>query len=148
MRSSISSSKPAALSYAKVLAGICALLVIGIEIVSQSVTAYSGTYWRVSRQYAEALGSRPSGPGSPVAVLMVGNSLLQEGIEVDRLQRLTSRSVKIYPIFLEGTEYYDWLYGLRRLFRRGARPRVVIVGLGLHDVLENAVRQEFAPRML
>jgi hypothetical protein len=131
-----------------VLAGICALLVIAIEILSQSVTLYSGTYRRVTRQYAEAVGSRPSAPGSPVAVLMVGNSLLLDGVEVDRLQQLTSRSVKIYPIFLEGTEYYDWLYGLRRLFRRGARPQVVIVGLGIHDVLENALRQEFVPRML
>ena len=148
MRSSISSSKSAALIYAKVLAGICTLLVIAIEIVSQSVTLYSGTYQRVSRQYAEAVGSRASRPGSPVAALMVGNSLLLEGVEVDRLQRLTSRSVKIYPIFLEGTEYYDWLYGLRRLFRRGARPQVVIVGLGMHDLLENVVRQEFVPRML
>lgn len=148
MRSSISSSKPAALIYAKVLAGICALLVIAIEIVSRSVTLHSGTYRRVSRQYAEAVASSRPGPGSPVAVLMVGNSLLHEGVEVDRLQRLTSDSLKIYPIFLEGTEYFDWLYGLRRLFRQGVRPQVVIVGLGLHDLLVNAVRQEFAPRML
>lgn len=148
MRSSISSSKPAALIYAKVLVGICALLVIAIEILSQSVTPYSGTYRRLSRQYAEAVGSGASKPGSPVAVLMVGNSLLLEGVEVDRLQRLTSHSLKIYPIFLEGTEYYDWLYGLRRLFRRGARPQAVIVGLGLHDLLENGLRQEFVARML
>jgi len=26
--------------------------------------------------------------------------------------------MRIYPIFLEATGYYDWLYGLQRLFRR------------------------------
>jgi hypothetical protein len=79
---------------------------------------------------------------------MVGNSLLLAGVNVDRLQELMSGNLRIYPIFLEGTAYYDWLYGLRRLFRQGARPQVVVVGLPVNFFLGTGVRQEFSPMML
>jgi hypothetical protein len=79
--------------------------------------------------------------------MMVGNSLLLHGVKVDRLRELTSSQMRIYPIFLEATGYYDWLYGLRRLFREGARPDVVIVGVGVSYFLTNSVRQDYTPMM-
>jgi hypothetical protein len=149
MRSSISGSNSAALVYAKALCGICAILVIALEVLSNYLLKqYSGTYLRVSRQYVEAVGSRPSNPGEPASVLMVGNSLLLAGVDLDRLQQLTATSLRIYPIFLEATSYYDWLYGLRRLFRDGARPQVVVVGLPVSSFLGNGVRHEYGPLML
>jgi hypothetical protein len=78
---------------------------------------------------------------------MVGNSLLLDGIDVGRMQKATSGRLKIYPVFFEGTHYYDWLYGLRRLFRQGARPRVLVIGLGMESLLVNAVRPE-SPMLL
>ncbi len=78
---------------------------------------------------------------------MVGNSLLLHGVEMNRLQALTCASMRIYPIFLEATGYYDWLYGLQRLFRQGARPQVVVVGVGVNYFLENGVRQDYAPML-
>jgi hypothetical protein len=78
---------------------------------------------------------------------MVGNSLLLDGIDVERLQKSMSGRLEIHPVFLEGTHYYDWLYGLRRLFRQGARPQVVVIGLGMESLLENAVRPE-SPMLL
>ncbi len=148
MRSSISDSKSKALTYAKVLVGLCAILMIAIEISSSYLLKHDSlTYARVSRQYDEAVKTRPAGPGEPPCVLMVGNSLLLQGVKVDRLQALTSASMRIYPIFLEATGYYDWLYGLRRLFRQGARPQVVVVGVGVNYFLENGVRQDYAPML-
>jgi hypothetical protein len=149
MRLSISNSKSAALVYSKVLAGICAILVIVFEISANYVVKhYSETYARVSKQYPEAVKVCPAKPGEPASVLMVGNSLLMEGINLNRLQELTSSRMRIYPIFLEATGYYDWLYGLQRLFRQGARPQVVVLGLGVNTFFENAVRQDYAPMML
>src|SRR5260370_33633261 len=122
MRSSISDSKSTALTYAQALAGICALLIITSEILSgYRLRHYSVTYVRISRQYAEAVKVRPAGPCEPPSVLMVGNSLLLHGVEMNRLQALTSATMRIYPIFLEATGYYDWLYGLQRRVRPGAR---------------------------
>src|SRR6267142_1571434 len=149
MRLSISDSKSTALTYAKVLTGICAILMIAIEISSIYLLKHDSlTYARVSRQYDEAVKTRPAGPGEPPCVLMVGNSLLLQGVKLDRLQALTSASMRIYPVFLEATGYYDWLYGLRRLFREGARPQVVVVGVGVNSFLSNSVRQDYSPLML
>jgi len=149
MRSYISGSNSGALVYAKVLCGICAILIFLLEVLSNYLLKqYSGTYLRVFQQHVEAVGAHPANPGEPVSVLMVGNSLLLAGVDVDRLHQLTATSLRIYPIFLEATTYYDWLYGLRRLFREGARPQVVVVGLPVSSFLEKGVRQEYAPLML
>jgi hypothetical protein len=148
MPSSISDSKTRALAHAITLVGICAGLIVAIEITSVYLLRHnSATYARISRQYDEAVKVRPAGPGAPPSVLLVGNSLLLHGVELDRLQALTSSRVRIYAIFLEATGYYDWLYGLRRLFRQGARPQVVVVGVGVNYFLNSAVRQDYSPML-
>jgi hypothetical protein len=149
MPSSISSSKHPALFYAKLLVGICALLILAFELLSDYLLKHdSETYARVSRQYADAVNLRPAKPGEPSSVLMVGNSLLLYGVDVDRLKDLTSGRVHICPIFLEATGYYDWLYALQRLFREGSRPQVVVLGVEVNSFLANNVRQDYTPLML
>ncbi len=148
MRSSISASEPAAVAYAKGLAWICAILIIGLEVSSDYLLKHdSPTYARISQQYEQALKIRPAGTREPTSVLMVGNSLLLRGVEMDRLKALTSSRMRIYPIFLEATGYYDWLYGLERLFRRGVRPEVIVVGVGVNYFLESGVRQDYVPML-
>jgi hypothetical protein len=149
MRSSTFSSNHPAVSYAKLLVGICVLLVVAFELLSGYFLKHdSETYARVSRQYAEAVKIRPAKRGEPTSVLMVGNSLLLDGVDTHRLKEMTSGQMRIYPIFLEATGYYDWLYGLQRLFREGARPQVVVLGVGVNSFLANTVRQDYAPMML
>src|SRR5260370_6610179 len=139
------SSRSMARAYAKALIVMSVSLIIALEIFSAYLLRHhSVTYARTSRQYEEALKTRPAGPGEPLCVLMVGNSLLLHGVELDRLRALTSPSMRIYPVFLEATGYYDWLYALQRLFRQGARPQVVIVGVGVNFFLKNGVRQDYA----
>lgn len=146
MRSSISSSKHPALNYVKILVAICAALAISFECLSDYLLKrHSETYARVSQQYADALRVRPAKPGEPKSVLMIGNSLLLYGVDVDHLQKLTSSQLSIHPIFLEATGYYDWLYALERLFRGGSRPQVVVLGVGVNAFLSNGVRQDYAP---
>jgi hypothetical protein len=148
MPSSTSGSNSKALAYAKALAAICAVLILVFEIASVYLLNHrSATYARISRQYDEALRMRPAGAGEPPSVLMVGNSLLLHGVQLNRLQEMTSSSMRIYPIFLEATGYYDWLYALHGLFLRGARPQVVVLGVGVNYFLENGVRQDYAPMM-
>jgi len=149
MPSSIFDSKSSGVTYAKALVAICALLIIVFELSSIYLLKHrSGTYARVSRQYSEAVSAHPSGPSEPPSVLIVGNSLLLHGIDLDRLNALTSSRMRIYPIFLEATGYYDWLYALQGLFRHGARPQVVVVGVGVNYFLEDGVRQDYAPMLL
>src|SRR5207245_6059271 len=122
MPSSTSNSKPGAVFYAKLLVGICALLIVAFEFFSDFLLKHhSETYARVSRQYAEAVKMRPAKPGEPTSVLMIGNSLLLEGAggDVDRLKELTSSQMHIYPIFLEPPGSYAWSFALKRIFREG-----------------------------
>jgi hypothetical protein len=148
MPSSTSGSKSAAIICAKALVGISALLLLALEIFSAYLLKHhSVTYERISRQYQEALKIRPAQPGDPASVLMVGNSLLLHGVQLDRLRTMTSSSMCIYPIFLEATGYYDWLYGLQRLFRQGAKPQIVVVGVGVNYFIENGVRQDYVPML-
>jgi hypothetical protein len=127
---------------------ICAILIVLFEISSIYLLKHSSiTYKRISRQYREAIKIRPAGPGEPPSVLMVGNSLLLHGVKVDRLQALTSTQMHVYPVFLEATGYYDWLYALRRMFRHGARPQVVIVGVGVNYFLADGFREDYAPML-
>jgi hypothetical protein len=148
MPSSISGSKSGAIAYAKALVAICALLILVFEIASIYLLNHrSATYARISGQYGEALKIRPAGAGEPPSVLMVGNSLLLHGVQVNRLQEMTSSRMRIHPVFLEATGYYDWLYALHGLFLRGARPQVVVLGVGVNYFLENGVRQDYAPMM-
>jgi len=130
------------------LAGICAIFIIAFEISAVYLLKHlSLTYKRISQQYDEAIKMHPCGPGEPPCVLMVGNSLLIYGVRLDQLRVMTSSKMNIYPIFLEATGYYDWLYGLKRLFREGARPQAVVVGIGVNYFLENGVRQDYAPML-
>jgi hypothetical protein len=148
VRSSDSGSKSTALVYAKALVAICAILIVAVEILSVYLLRHhSATFARISRQYNAALKIRPAGPGEPPSVLMVGNSLLLHGVQLDRLQALTSTSMRINPIFLEATGYYDWFYGLQRLFRQGARPQVVVVGVGVNYFLKKGIRQDYVPKV-
>lgn len=136
------------MTYAKILVAICVVLTIAFEGVSYYLLKrHSETYARVSQQYADALRVRPAEPGEPKSVLMVGNSLLLYGVDVDRLQKLTSSQLSIHPIFLEATGYYDWLYALERLFREGSRPQVVVLGVGVNAFLSNGVRQDYTPML-
>jgi hypothetical protein len=148
MPSSTSGSKSKVIAYAKALVAICAALILVFEIASVYLLNHrSATYARISRQYDEALKIRPASAGEPPSVLMVGNSLLLHGVQLDRLQELTASRMRLYPIFLEATGYYDWLYALHGLFLHGARPQVVVLGVGVNYFMENGVRQDYAPMM-
>ncbi len=49
---------------------------------------------------------------------------------------------------VEQTVYYDWLYGLRRLYREGARPDIVVVMLGTGHWLSPTIRGDYSAQYL
>jgi hypothetical protein len=89
---------------------------------------------------AEAL--TPQSAGGARTVLLIGNSLLEQGVDRQELhQRMRPHyAVAYYPI--EGTIYLDWLYGLRRLLARGARPAAVVLCISARQLLSNATDGE------
>jgi hypothetical protein len=66
---------------------------ISVEAISVYLQQhYSVAYRRVSQQIAQAIGARPTGPGKPTSVVLIGNSLFLAGVQVDRLEELRFHS--------------------------------------------------------
>src|SRR3974390_2243943 len=57
------------------------------------------------------------GEDPPLAVL--GNSLMLEGVDVSLLTTEIAPKYTPAPYFVLGTYYYDWFFGLKRLFAEG-----------------------------
>jgi hypothetical protein len=109
----------------------------------------SETERRMQADAAVAFQLRPLGEHDEPTVLIVGNSLLEQGINRSQLQQAMSPGyfVAYYPI--EGTTYLDWLYGLRRLLAQGSRPATVVLCMSGRQLLSNATYGDtFAYRLL
>jgi hypothetical protein len=81
-------------------------------------------------------------------VLLVGNSLLDEDIRFDRIRDALAGDWDARRFVIEQTFYYDWYYGLKRLFREGARPDVVIVMLSARQWIRPDVRGDYSAQYL
>jgi hypothetical protein len=81
--------------------------------------------------------------GAETSILLVGNSVMVYAINPHILKTDLSIKCEIAPLFIEATSYYDWYYGLRRIFAEGAEPDVVIVALPATTFLETQVRSDY-----
>ena len=102
---------------------------------------------RMMQEYAHAQAIGQDGaPGRHV--LVVGNSLLDEGVDFERLRRSLESGYDARRYMVEQTVYYDWLYGLRRLYSEGARPDTVVVMLGTGHWLSPGIRGDYSAHYL
>jgi hypothetical protein len=151
MHSSISASdpRPATRAILLLLAGLVAwfaLLEVGMRL---ALPHLSETQRRMEGDAAAAFRLEPRAADGAHTVLIIGNSLLEQGIRRQQLQDALrpAYAVAYYPI--EDTTYLDWLYGLRRLFADGARPDTVVLCMSGRQLLSNATYGEiFARRLL
>jgi hypothetical protein len=102
---------------------------------------------RMMQEYvaARAIG-QDGAPGRHV--LVVGNSLLDEGVRFDRLREALTGGYDTRRYMVEQTVYYDWYYGLRRLYREGARPDIVVVMLGTGHWLSPNIRGDYSAQYM
>jgi hypothetical protein len=133
--SSISSSDPVAAA-PRNLARRTAILLVTIVLCTLVVElGMRAGFSRISRigkrTHEEYLGARSLKRESNVSpVLLAGNSLLLEGVDMPTLEGGFPREVHPVRYIVEQTEYYDWFYGLKRLFAEGSRPAMVVLCIG------------------
>jgi hypothetical protein len=92
--------------------------------------AHSALAARIRSDWSTALQSGVPPPHDRRSVLLVGNSLLQAGIDrkqLSALQQGNTPSVAILPI--ENTGYLDWYFGVQRLLAEGSHPEFVVLCL-------------------
>ena len=139
MRSSTSASDPKAATWAiVVLLAAMTVYFVALEVAMRTVLPRISALQRRMVQDANlAQALTPRSADGARTVLLIGNSLLAQGVDRQELQqRLRPRyAVTYYPI--EGTTYLDWLYGLRRLYARGARPAAVVLCMSARQLLSN-----------
>jgi hypothetical protein len=119
-----------------------------LELGAYGVDRRSRIQRRLAGEYAGALTLSGHAPGTAEAVLIVGNSLLVTNVDFPRLHSALLPEFDTRRLAMESTTYHDWYYGLRRLFRRGAQPDVVVVMLSTDQLVASGVRGEYFAQYL
>jgi hypothetical protein len=129
---------------------LCAALVCaGAEAAARfGLERISKIHQRIMGEQRAAAALRKAAPGQPATILFAGNSLLLVGFDTKAFESEVHGLYKPQRLIVEATNYYDWYYGLRRLFHRGMRPDVVVVSLHAAQLTANSIRGDFSAGFL
>ena len=83
-------------------------------------------------EYTQAAGSRHGRLAK--SVLIAGNSTLLWGVNEDEFRNKLGPGYDCHILAMKSTTYLDWYFGLKELFRRGARPDYIVVVLPADNV--------------
>jgi len=110
------------------LAGVV-LIFVALEIASPRILFhFSRIERRINHELAEVEHVGPVNDGHPT-MLFVGNSLLIEGVDIDKLRSDLAPEYAVKRLVIEQTHYLDWYFGLSRLLEEGARPNTIVLTL-------------------
>jgi hypothetical protein len=102
----------------------------------------SATLSRIRDEAGAAARLRGGGDAAPRRLLVVGNSLLMADVDVRAVDGSLQPEWRASRFAVEQTTYFDWYYGLRRLFRDGAQPDAVALFLEPRHLISTTVRTE------
>jgi hypothetical protein len=147
MPSSISSSRARA-AIAMLFAGILLLGALAEASATVGLSRISKIQRRIDVEAASALHLQRLGAGEKPTLLLVGNSLLLEGIDFPEFKRLIAGRYDAHRFVIEQTAYTDWYFGLKRLFRHGSQPSELVLALSVGQMLGDVTRGEFSARYM
>jgi hypothetical protein len=120
-----------------------ALSLAGIEAGTRFAFArLSRIEGRIMTEHAAVL-RFPRAP-SGKRVLLVGDSLLLEDVDMNILGRAVPADVHLQRFAIEQTYYLDWLYGLRRLIAEGALPSTIVLCLNPNNFISDTTRGDYS----
>lgn len=135
-------------SIAVLLVAIAGLLLAFEAATRMVVERKSKVQREVNSEYAEAIGIRKGPPPLPKQLLIVGNSLVGHGIDLEELRRDLPSEWQAHEFWIYNTSYDDWYFGLRRLFAAGSRPDVVAVVFAAMHWNESGIRGDYSAQYL
>jgi hypothetical protein len=150
MPSSTSSSEQVAARRAlSILLGVLALIGITLEIMgSFAFVRLSRIQRRIDTDYKRAVHMGAIANDGKPTILIAGNSLMLEGLDLPRLQDEIRSRYHASTFFVEQTQHTDWYYGLKKLFHEGSRPNIVLLGLSTNHLFIPGVRGEYFAHFL
>jgi len=126
-----------------ILVGGFVVICLLIEVLSGPLAERSSmTQQRINLQMPAVLRLR-HGDAVKTSILLVGNSAMVYATDTRLLKTHLGITCEIASLFIGGTSYYDWYYGLRRIFAKGAEPDVVIVALPATTFLETQIHSDY-----
>ena len=120
---------------------LLALFIVGLEAVTR--IGFNRISRIESRTAKEHLDARDMRPVAKPNVLLLGNSLLLEGLDYQRIQKDLSGEIGVTRFVIEGTLYYDWYYGIRRLLADGSRPTLIVLCLSPLQLIQNNIPNDY-----
>ena len=121
------------------LAAVAMVYLGGLEVAARVlVPVHSALTARIRADWSAAVRFGGSPLPDRASFLVVGNSLLQAGIdreELSALQRGNAATVAVMPV--ENTAYLDWYFGARRLLAEGSMPQFLVLCLTPADLVSN-----------
>jgi hypothetical protein len=131
------------------LAGLV-IIFAGLEFSSPAILAQlSNTERRINGEMRDAQALQSTTQDGRPTVLLVGNSLLLEGVQLEALRNDLASQYAVSRLGIEQTHYLDWYFGLRRLLAEGAHPNLIVLSLAT-DQLASALSlgESFAHRQM
>lgn len=130
-----------------------AVMMLGFELGSPLILEHlSRTERRVESELQAAKSLHPVTADGRPTVLLAGNSLLLEGVQLDRLHDNLAPQYEVSRLGIEQTHYLDWYFGLRRLLEEGSRPSLIVLSLATDQLAsrftlgESFARREMSAR--
>ena len=127
----------------------CAIVALGAEAAARiALDRASKMQQRVVVEYRAAQqigGERREGR---MHVLVVGNSLLDEGVQFDRVRTALDDECDARRLVVEQTSYFDWFYGIKALLDAGARPDFIVVVLSPSQWVRPDSRGDYSAQYL
>jgi hypothetical protein len=109
---------------------------VGVPLINQNQR-------RMGQEYRSAMHLGRDPARDRVPVLLLGNSLTLTDFDMPQLQSLLGPRVQVARWAIDDTNYLDWYFALRHLFRKGARPQVVVIGGRANHLLASHVRGNY-----
>jgi hypothetical protein len=126
-----------------ITAVMLSILLVSLEAVTRLAFArLSHIEARIATDYRAALTTRPGGQARPT-ILLLGNSLLLEGLDYPGIRRAMAPANPVRFV-VESTSYLDWYYGIRRLLSSGARPDRIVLCLNLSQLFMSRLRGDYS----
>ncbi|MGH8546722.1 MAG: hypothetical protein ACREX3_24530 [Gammaproteobacteria bacterium] len=127
---------------------VACMALLGIELVTRLVLVkISRVEARGLLEYESVVQTR-NHSASQLRILLLGNSLLLEGVDFPVLKAALRPQWYAQRYVVDDTNYYDWYYGLRRLYREGATHDVVALVLTAQQLTSTRVRGSYFARRL
>jgi len=124
------------------------LVIFSFLIMVEFVSSYgfhrvSKVQRRIREEYLSVLRMRQTHDRGRTQVLLAGNSLLLAAVDLPLLKEILPTDIEVKRFAVEQTTYFDWLYGLRRVFREGAHPDILVLALTVRQLVMSEVLGEY-----